>query len=106
MKVEDCTFEQRPLRELPDGDLSQWLADFNGEDQWYEGSPVTQAAVVLGDYIIIWQDEPLTDEDKRSAVAEYESTMEAEAERDEDGCFAEYPDIEETAQSGWQKEGF
>jgi hypothetical protein len=72
MQVEDFTFEQRPLSELPDSDLSQWLADFNGDDQWYdEGNHVTRAAVVLGDHIIIWQDESLTDEDKKDAVAEY-----------------------------------
>jgi hypothetical protein len=106
MRVEDFTFEQRPLNALPDSNLSQWLADFNGDDQWYEDSPVTQAAVVLGNHIIIWKDKPLTDEDKRDAVAEYEETMEADAARDEDGCFAEYPDGEYTAQSKWQREGF
>jgi hypothetical protein len=94
------------LSELPGtGDLSQWLADFMGDDQWYEGSPVTQAAVIRGNRIIIWQDEPLTEDDKRSAVAEYEATMEAEAARDEDGCYAEDRDAEDTAYN-WEEEGF
>ena len=105
MRIDEFTFEQRPLRELPDGNLSQWLADFRGDDQWYEGSPVTQAVVIRGNRIIIWQDEPLTDEDKQSAVAEYEDTMEAEAARDEEGCYAEECDAEDSAYN-WNEEGF
>ena len=31
---------------------------------------------MLGDHIIIWKDEPLTDEDKNEAVAEYGKTAE------------------------------
>jgi hypothetical protein len=70
------TFEQRPLSELPDSDLSQWLADFHGDDQWQVADDrVTQAVVVQGHHIIIWQDAPLTDEDKKDAVAEYEHTI-------------------------------
>lgn len=107
MRVEEFAFEQRPLSELPDSGLSQWLADFDGDDQWYAGGPVTQAAVVLGDHIIIWQDRPLSDEDKRSAVAAYQDTLEANAARDDDGFFAEYPDTEDEAVPfDWRQEGF
>ena len=75
MKVDDFTFEHRPVSELPDSDLAQWLADFNGDDQWSVEGDTTEAAVVLGDHIIIWKDESVTDEDKEEAVAEYESTL-------------------------------
>lgn len=69
------SFEQRPTSELPRDDLSQWLADFHGDDQWVsDDGHVTEAAVVLGDHIILWQDRPLTDDDKRSAVAAYRET--------------------------------
>ena len=82
MRVEDFSFEERPLSELPDSDLSQWLADFHGDDQWKveEGDNVIQAVVVLGNHIIFWQDQPLTDEDKKDAVAEYEESMACEDE--------------------------
>ncbi len=70
------TFEQRPLSELPDSDLSQWLAEFHGDDQWQVADEhVTQAVVVQDHHIIIWQDEPLTDKDKKDAIAEYEQTI-------------------------------
>ena len=106
MRVEDFTFEQRPLSNLPDpnSNLSQWLADFNGDDQWYEGRPVTKAAVIFGDHIIFWKDEPLTDEDKRDAVAEYEERM--EYEEIEDALDDSDCDAENTAQTNWQREGF
>jgi hypothetical protein len=75
-ECDDFSFEQRPLSELPESDLSQWLAEFHGDDQWQVADDrVTQAVVVRGHHIIIWQDEPLTDEDKKDAVAEYEQTM-------------------------------
>jgi hypothetical protein len=61
------------LSELPEFGLSQWLADFGGDDQWWTGSEA--AAVVRGNHIIMWQDEPLTDADKKDAVAEYERTL-------------------------------
>jgi hypothetical protein len=75
-KVEEFTFERRPLSDLPKDNLSQWLADFHGDDQWCsaDAGGVTEAVVVLGDHIILWHDRPLTDEDKRSAVAEYRET--------------------------------
>ena len=68
--MKNFTFEQRPLSELPGSDLSQWLADFGGDDQWWDGDPVEQAAV-LGDHIIVWKDEPLTEEGKAEVVGEY-----------------------------------
>ena len=80
MRVDDFTFELRPLNELPydnDGDLIEWLADFGGQDQWVtdgDDGHITQAAVIVGCDIIIWQDEPLTDQDMRNAVAEYQET--------------------------------
>lgn len=104
MRVEDFTFEQRPLSALPTtSDLISWLADFGGDDQWVDGDE--QAVVVLGDHIIVWKDGPLTDEDKRSAVAEYEDTLEADAARDEDGCYADNHDAEDAAYN-WYEEGF
>jgi hypothetical protein len=107
MRVQDCTFEQRLLSDLPTtGDIVSWLADFDGGDQWYEGSPVTKAAVVLGDHIIMWQDKPLTDEDKRDAVAEYKDSVDADAERDEDGCYADDWCVEDVTRSEWQRTGF
>jgi hypothetical protein len=79
------------LNDLPtpdNGDLISWLADFGGDDQWVESGPdgVSGAAVVLGDRIIIWQDEPLTDEEKRIAIAEYQEKMTAELEREQEEC--------------------
>ena len=79
-----CSFEQRPLSELPDSDLGQWLADFHGDDQWQVvDDHVIRAVVVLGDHFIIWQDGPLTETDKKEAVAEYEESMASEDEDDE-----------------------
>jgi hypothetical protein len=79
MRVEDYSIEQRPLIDLPthrNGDLISWLGDFGGDDQWVVGGEnVTQPVVVLGDHIIVWQDEPLTDGDKKDAVSEHESSQ-------------------------------
>ena len=85
MTVDDFVFEKRPLSDLPtldtgdaDIDLHSWLDDFDGEDQRIcdddEGF-VVQAAVVFRNCFIIWQDEPLTDDDKRVAVSEYKETV-------------------------------
>ena len=71
--VEDFTFEHRPVSELAtESDVISSLAEFNGDDQWTDGRG---AAVVRGNHIIMWQDEPLTDADKKDAVAEYERTL-------------------------------
>ena len=106
MKVEDFSFEQRSSTELPTSGLSQWLADFNGDDQWYEeGNHGTKAAVVLGDHIIVWQDGPLTDEDKRNAIAEYQGALETDAEEENERDHCEHADTEDTAHD-WLREGF
>ena len=73
MRVEDFTFEQRPLSELPADDPSQWLADFGGDDFWFEGPPdpfITKAVVVSGTHLMIWQACPLTYQDKQDAIEE------------------------------------
>ena len=79
MKVEDFTFEERPLS--LDGDLISWLGNLGGDDQWVVAGK--QAVLIVGDHIIVWQDEPLTDEEKRDAVAEYGETVAAEMEKEE-----------------------
>lgn len=77
MRIEDFSFELRPLSDLPpdDGDLTDWLADLNCDDAvWVvsgDGQP-EQAGAAGDDHIILWQDEPITDEHKRDAVEEYE----------------------------------
>jgi hypothetical protein len=85
MTVDDFVFEKRPLSDLPtldtgdaDIDLHSWLDDFDGEEQWISDDDegfVVQAAVVVRNCFIIWQDEPLTDDDKRVAVSEYKETV-------------------------------
>ena len=79
----EYTFEQHALGERPID-----LVGLGGDDQWVDWTEngVISAAVVLGDHIIVWQDEPLTEEGKRDiadylrARAEYE---EEEAEEEE-----------------------
>ena len=68
-KVEDCTFDQRPLADLPQ--------NVDGDDQWTvtDENGVVQAAVVFGNEFTIWQDHSLTDAEKRDAVEEYSDTM-------------------------------
>ncbi len=67
MQTCEFTFEQRPLSDLPDD-----LIEFGGDDQWvdWEGDEVVSGAVVLGDQVIVWQDDPLTDQGKQD-IAEY-----------------------------------
>ena len=73
ISVDNYRFEQRPLSELPASDVHEWLAGFHGDDQWVDSDDHgTYAVVVLGNHIVIWQDEPLTDDDKWATVAEYE----------------------------------
>jgi hypothetical protein len=43
--------------------------DFRGDDQWVDGE--IRAVLIEGDHITVWQDEPLTEEDKREIVAYY-----------------------------------
>jgi hypothetical protein len=101
LRVEEFTFERRPASDLPEDNLGQWLADFHGDDQWYctDAGGVTEAALVLGDHIILWQDRPLTDEDKRSAVAEYEETADRHRIAEEATCFLETHGL--TIKKGW-----
>jgi hypothetical protein len=67
MEIGEFTFEQRPLSDLPDD-----LIEFGGDDQWvdWKGDQVVSGAVVLGDQVIVWQDDPLTDQGKQD-IAEY-----------------------------------
>jgi hypothetical protein len=76
-KVEDYSFEQRPLSELPkDGRVIEWLGDDN-DDQWEvsDEDGTVAAAVVNGGDFTVWSDEPLTDAFKRESVADFEETM-------------------------------
>lgn len=78
MKAEDFTFEQRPLSDLPKNvDLAYWLGEQNGDDQWQvaDEDALIQAAVVNEPDIIVWQDKPLTDLDKKEAVEAYEDKV-------------------------------
>jgi hypothetical protein len=105
MRVEDFTFEQRPLGELPTtGDLISWLADFGGDDQWVLGEN-EEAAVVLGDHIIIWRDEPLTEQGKKDAVAEYERT-ERYRQEEEDFYSLIEDDLERLQALGFTRSDF
>ena len=75
----------KPLSELRASDATCCDAG-DGDDLWVCSVPdgVTGAAVVLGDHIILWQDEPLTDAAKKDGVAEYEETVAREMGSDED----------------------
>lgn len=74
MRFEDFSFEQRPLSDLPTLDYEEvlsWLVDFNANDQWVSGNEyVIEAALVRGEDITVWQDEPLTDSDMLEIVEE------------------------------------
>jgi hypothetical protein len=67
MEIGEFTFEQRQLSDLPDD-----LIEYGGDDQWvdWKGDQVVSGAVVLGDHVIVWQDDPLTDQGKQD-IAEY-----------------------------------
>jgi hypothetical protein len=63
----EYTFEQHALGERPID-----LIDLGGDDQWVDWTEngVISAVVVLGEHVIVWQDDPLTDEGKRE-IADY-----------------------------------
>jgi hypothetical protein len=103
MRVDDFTYGQRPLSELPDDDdlACSLHEEFESDDQWVDtdAEHVIQAVVVCGGHIIIWQDKPLTDEDKQNAVAEHEEAMAIEDAFEKSGT-------EDTVHTKWQREGF
>ena len=58
--------------------ITDWLDTLGGYDSWLNGTNRTfwdQAVVVDNDYIIVWQDSPLTDADKQIVVDRYERTV-------------------------------
>ncbi len=103
MRFEDFSFEQRPLSDLPMLDYEEvlsWLVDFNANDQWVSGEEyVIEAALVQGEHIIIWQDEPLTDSDMLEIVEE-------QLERREEDRLAEERDQITEGPTKWIEEGF
>ena len=82
----EYTFEQHVLSECPTD-----LVALGGDDQWADWTEngVISAAVVMGDHVIVWQDDPLTDEGKRDIAdylrsrAEYEEDLEDDQEEEE-----------------------
>jgi hypothetical protein len=63
----EYTFEQHALDERPTD-----LIDLGGDDQWADSlnGRVVSAVVVMGEHVVVWQDDPLTDEGKH-AIADY-----------------------------------
>ncbi len=62
------------------------LIALGGDDQWADWTEngVISAVVVLGEHVIVWQDDPLTDEGEREIADDLRSRAQYEVEDLED----------------------